>query len=163
MNILYRSKINYLWFVATFLAMVAVPFITKNEISYLYISIAFALLYLVGHFSLKEVIFYKNKVLIYFPTRIIFRKRKLEYRSISNVKIKNIKGPYQRPYVILNYKKGFNNPIFFGHRSFMYDSIRELRDLLQYLDSISIDIESQISKEYCSEKLELDEILNDKK
>ena len=162
MNILYRSKINYLWVIATFLAIIATPFITKNEVNSLYIITALVVIYFVGHFSLKEVIFYKDKVVVYFPSRIFFRKRVLRYNKISNVEIKKIKGSYQRPYVILNFKKGYNKSLFFSHRSFMYDRVSDLSDLLKYLDKIGVKIISRMSKEHHTEKLEIDEILNRK-
>lgn len=145
--VIYRNKPFYLWFTVTAMTIVAVPIIAKQELDIIQIATWVVILLLVGHFSIKEMIFKRSSILFNYPLRIFSRKKNIKYEDLLFLEIRNRKEPYQRPYIILHFSEKKIKNKFIWYRSGIYKTVDELIPLVKHLCQKRVRIKLSMTSE----------------
>ncbi|MFM1998413.1 MAG: hypothetical protein RL204_360 [Bacteroidota bacterium] len=135
-KIYFKTRIFPLWVFAVAAAFILLPFIKSYFPSLTEVCVGLAAVYFTGFFTLRQLVF-KDDVIeirnVFFPFNNTVVKS-ISYSSVFAVEIRNIKAPYQQPYVILHYNEKSLNSKWFILRSGIYNDSDDLSELIAVLN-----------------------------
>lgn len=153
---IYESKPWYLWIIAFILAYFFIFIISPFDI---YFTIIWGIIIVIVGFNIKKFEFYSDIICKKYIFRPFFKKKFFDYQKIHLIEVRNLKEPYNRPYVILHFSNKKINSINFANRSFLYDSVTEIKPLIEHCVIKKIPIKLNFSFENHSEKIYLIEVI----
>jgi len=139
---LFRSRYFFLWSIAVIIACTGIPFIRSISLSFLYVIESTVIVYLISGFTLVRYEFYSDYFTQNFP--LFFKSRRFKYNSLYCLEIRNIKAPYQQPYVIIHFNKARMNSWNFFLRSFVYKDMNELSSLIELCKNQKVTVYTNI-------------------
>ena len=124
-----------MWVFAVAAAFILLPFIKSYIPSFTEVCVGIISVYFTGYFTLRQLVFKENVIEIrnvFFPfnNKVV---KSISYSSVFAIEIRNIKAPYQQPYIIIHYNEKGINSKWFILRSGIYresDNLNELKTLL---------------------------------
>jgi hypothetical protein len=130
-KIYFKTRIFPLWVFAVAAAFILLPFIKSYIHSLTEVCVGLAAVYFTGYFTLRQLVF-KDDIIeirnVFFPFNNTVVKS-ISYSSLFAIEIRNIKAPYQQPYIILHYNEESINSKWFILRSGIYNDSDDLREL----------------------------------
>ena len=103
--------------------------------SFLSVLYIFITIYTTTTLLFRKIYFYSDYLIILYPTRLFFKKRKIEYKNIKKIKYVYGKSGYAVPEIQIRLK---NTVFFHFYASF---SEKKRKEILQYLYKIGLNVE----------------------
>ena len=99
-----------------------------------------AVVYLFSVFLIRKIYLYTDHLMVYYPARIIFRKRKIKYSDIRKIRYIHSNSAYAVPEVRIS-RKGSSLPIIYVSLSY-----KKRKEILKTLHKAGVPVE--IDSEY---------------
>lgn len=142
---IYQTKIFYLWIIAMIVACVLIPVLKGYIPSVLEVMIDIVLIYLTGVFTMRQLVFKKDTIEI---RNVLFPFNRgvvkiVNYKNLYSVEIRNIRGMYQLPYLILNYSARNEKSNNFILRSGIYNEKDNLDPLIEHIKKMGVTLKTK--------------------
>lgn len=132
------TKPYLLWPIIVAISCVAVPIVRHFTPTSSYIVTCVTIVLAVSAALVKKFYFYNDSFERYYP--LLFWKRIYSYSDLTAVEIRNIRAPYQQPYVILHFSTSDMKKLLFEHRSFIYKEFSQLSTLIELFQKNNVKI-----------------------
>ena len=103
--------------------------------SFLSVLYIFIIIYAITALLFRKIYFYSDYLIILYPTRFIFRKRKIKYSDVKKIKYIHGKSAYGVPEIQIRLK----NTIFFHF--YLSLSVKKRKEVLRKLYEIGLNVE----------------------
>lgn len=155
---IFESKPWYLWIILLLLTYGFIFIIAPFD---MYFTIIIGIIIGTVSLTTKKIEFYTDIVCknYIFRPEFLFKKQCFNYQKIILIEVRKRKEPYNRPYIILHFSLKKINSLFFGNRSFLFDSVSEIEPLIEHCIKKKIPIKLNLTSNYQSDEIFLQKII----
>lgn len=141
-KVIITSKIFWLWPIAVLCACIGVPLIQRDTPGISYVLTSMIIVYIIAAITLKYFAFYEEFFIRRYP--LLFWTNQIKYSDLHYVEIRNLRAPYQQPYVIFHFNPKRSGSLLFEHRSFVYNKKFNLDLFIEFMRKKNVRIEINI-------------------
>ena len=126
---------EYIFIENIILLLILSPFLFLNINNLHSYIIVIIIIYTTTIFLFRRIYFYSDYLIILYPARFIFRKRKIQYSNIKKIRYIYGKSAYAKPEIQIRFK----NTIFFHF--YLSLSVKKRKEVLKKLYEVGLNVE----------------------